>query len=108
MRDEQIARDYEEETAVQILETFEHWDYRSTPGVLVACHGPFTWGTTPEQAVYHSQVLEYVAEVALAAVLLNPDLREIKRSLLDKHYLRKHGADAYYGQRTHPAGGPGP
>jgi len=104
MRDEQISRDYEEETAVQILETFERWDYRSTPGVLVACHGPFTWGNTPAQAVYHSQVLEYVAEMALASLLLTPELGGIKKSLLDKHYLRKHGADAYYGQKSPGAG----
>ena len=100
MRDEQISRDYEEETAVQILETFERYDYRSVPGVLVACHGPFTWGKTPAQAVYHSQILEYVAEIGLLSLSLAPELRGIKQTLLDKHYLRKHGKDAYYGQET--------
>jgi L-ribulose-5-phosphate 4-epimerase len=100
MRDEQISRDYEEETAVQILETFERRDYRSTPGVLVACHGPFTWGRNAGQAVYHSQILEFVAEIALASLSLTPGLSGIKNSLLDKHYLRKHGTEAYYGQRT--------
>jgi L-ribulose-5-phosphate 4-epimerase len=99
MRDEQIRRDYEEETAVQILETFARLDYRSMPGVLVACHGPFTWGATPELAVYHSQMLEEVARTGLYSLCLNPRLRGIKRSLLDKHYLRKHGRDAYYGQK---------
>ena len=99
MRDEQIRRDYEEETAVQILETFARLDYRSLPGVLVACHGPFTWGATPELAVYHSQMLEEVARTGLYSLSLNPRLRGIKRSLLDKHYLRKHGRDAYYGQK---------
>jgi L-ribulose-5-phosphate 4-epimerase len=98
MRDEQIDRDYEEETAVQILETFARYDYRSVPGVLVACHGPFTWGASPAQAVYHSLVLEYVAELGLHSVRLAPELEGIKQSLLDKHYLRKHGRDAYYGQ----------
>jgi L-ribulose-5-phosphate 4-epimerase len=99
MRDEQIRRDYEEETAVQILETFARLDYRSMPGVLVACHGPFTWGPTPELAVYHSQMLEEAARTGLYSLGLNPRLRGIKRSLLDKHYLRKHGRDAYYGQK---------
>jgi L-ribulose-5-phosphate 4-epimerase len=98
MRDEQISRDYEEETAVQILETFERYDYRSVPGVLVACHGPFTWGNTPSQAVYHSQILDYVAEIGLLSLSLAPELPGIKQTLLDKHYLRKHGKDAYYGQ----------
>lgn len=98
MRDEQIARDYEEETAVQILETFARCDYRSVPGVLVACHGPFTWGRSPGQAVYHSLVLEYVAELGLHSAALTPGLEAVKQTLLDKHYLRKHGKDAYYGQ----------
>jgi L-ribulose-5-phosphate 4-epimerase len=99
MRDEQIRRDYEEETAVQILETFARLDYRRMPGVLVACHGPFTWGRSPEMAVYHSQMLEEVAQTALYSRALHPRLPRIKRSLLDKHFDRKHGKDAYYGQK---------
>ncbi len=99
MRDEQIRRDYEEETAVQILETFARLDYRSMPGVLVACHGPFTWGGSPELAVYHSQMLEEVAQTGFYSRALRPRLRGIKRSLLDKHFDRKHGKDAYYGQK---------
>jgi L-ribulose-5-phosphate 4-epimerase len=99
MRDEQIRRDYEEETAVQILETFARLDYRSLPGVLVACHGPFTWGATPELAVYHSQMLEEAARVGLYSLAIRPGLRGIKSRLLDKHFLRKHGRDAYYGQK---------
>jgi L-ribulose-5-phosphate 4-epimerase len=98
MRDEQIMRDYEEETAVQILETFAHADYRSVPGVLVAGHGPFTWGEDPARAVYHSLILETVAETALLSLSLAPELEQIKQTLLDKHYLRKHGKGAYYGQ----------
>ena len=70
MRDEQIRRDYEEETAVQILEAFARLDYRSLPGVLVACHGPFTWGASPELAVYHSQMLEEVARTGLYSLAL--------------------------------------
>jgi L-ribulose-5-phosphate 4-epimerase len=98
MRDEQIDRDYEEETAVQILETFAGRDYQAVPGVLVARHGPFTWGRSPAQAVYHGLILEYVAELGSVSLALRPDLPPLKRRLLDKHYQRKHGKDAYYGQ----------
>jgi L-ribulose-5-phosphate 4-epimerase len=104
MRDEQILRDYEVETAVQILETFAGRDYRSMPGVLVASHGPFTWGDTPAKAVYHSLMLETIAEMNAVSLALNPKLRAIKRTLLDKHYLRKHGERAYYGQKSRPGG----
>jgi L-ribulose-5-phosphate 4-epimerase len=96
--DAQIGRDYEEETAVQILDAFRRLDYRGTPAVLVASHGPFTWGATADEAVYHAFILEYVAEMAAVAVGINPRLKGVKQSLLDKHYLRKHGKDAYYGQ----------
>jgi L-ribulose-5-phosphate 4-epimerase len=98
MRDDQIDRDYEEETAVQILETFEHYDYRQIPGVLVAGHGPFSWGDNPSKAVYHSLMLETVAKMGILSQSINPGLKAIKQSLLDKHYLRKHGENAYYGQ----------
>ncbi len=98
--DEQIARDYEEETAVQILETFKDLDYRSMPAVLVASHGPFSWGEDPGKAVYNSLILEYVAEMNTVSFQVNPRVKEIKRTLLDKHYLRKHGKNAYYGQRN--------
>lgn len=98
MRDEQIERDYEEETAVQILETFERYDYRQIPGVLVAGHGPFTWGENPSKAVYHSLMLETVAKMGILSLSINPRLEPIKQSLADKHYLRKHGKNAYYGQ----------
>jgi L-ribulose-5-phosphate 4-epimerase len=98
MRDEQIDRDYEEETAVQILETFEHYDYRQVPGVLVARHGPFAWGGSPAKAVYHSLMLETVARIGILSLRIDPKLAAIKQSLMDKHYLRKHGKTAYYGQ----------
>ncbi len=99
MRDEQISRDYEEETAVQILETFRRYDYRTVPGVLVARHGPFSWGATPAKAVHNSVILEYVAELGAIALGLRPGLSGIGQALLDKHFLRKHGRDAYYGQK---------
>jgi len=96
--DAEIAMDYEEQTAVQIVEAFRRIDWRAVPAVLVASHGPFTWGRDAAEAVHHAFILEYVAEMAAAAALLNPRTRGIKRTLLDKHYLRKHGKDAYYGQ----------
>src|SRR5699024_11240470 len=68
------------------------------PGVLVNDHGPFTWGNSPKHAVYHSVVLEHVAEMAYHTMQINPDNIEISQKLLDKHYLRKHGDNAYYGQ----------
>jgi len=64
----------------------------------VACHGPFTWGQSPEAAVYHSLMLETIAEMGVVSLAINPELTAIKQSLADKHYLRKHGKDAYYGQ----------
>ncbi len=99
IRDDQIARDYEEETAVQILEAFADLDYRAMPAVLVASHGPFTWGKDAADAVHNSQMLEYSAELASIALAATPGLGAVPQALLDKHYLRKHGKDAYYGQK---------
>ena len=96
--DEQIRKDYEEETAVQILDAFRRRDYRDMPAVLVASHGPFTWGRSATEAGYHAWMLEFAAEMAAVAVSLTPRLRGVRQTLLDKHYLRKHGKDAYYGQ----------
>lgn len=67
------------------------------PGILVKNHGPFAWGKDAASSVYHAVVLEKVAEMAYRSLMLNPE-SEIKQYLLDKHYLRKHGANAYYGQ----------
>ncbi len=107
MSEEQIRRDYEEETAVQILETFRRYDYSHVPAVLVAGHGPFTWGKDAAEAVYHGTILEAVAEMGWVSVSLNPALTGIGQALLDKHFLRKHGKDAYYGQRRREAEDPG-
>jgi L-ribulose-5-phosphate 4-epimerase len=94
----QIAGEYEEETAVQIVEAFRKLDYRTVPAVLVASHGPFTWGKDAAEAVYHAVMLEYAAELASIAVGINPRVGTAKRALLDRHFLRKHGGSAYYGQ----------
>jgi L-ribulose-5-phosphate 4-epimerase len=96
--DEQIEKDYEEETGKQIVRTFENNDYRSMKAVLVANHGPFLWGASPGEAVYLSVMLEEIARIGYMAVQLNPSVGNMKRTILNKHYLRKHGEDAYYGQ----------
>jgi len=96
---ERIRRDYEEETGNLILDTFRNRDHRSMKAVLVACHGPFVWGKDPEEAVYLSVMLEECARMGYMTSGLNPEIGPIKRELLEKHYLRKHGKNAYYGQK---------
>jgi L-ribulose-5-phosphate 4-epimerase len=102
---QQIALDYEEQTAVQIVEAFSRLDYHEMPAVLVASHGPFTWGRDAADAVHNAWMLEFAAEMAAEAVALNPRIKAVKRTLLDKHFLRKHGKNAYYGQRKETPGG---
>ncbi len=99
MSDEMIRGNYEEQTGHQILDTFREKSYEEIEMVLVACHGPFTWGATPEKAVYNAVILEEVAKMALLTLRINPKVRPMKKSLIDKHYQRKHGKDAYYGQK---------
>jgi L-ribulose-5-phosphate 4-epimerase len=99
IEDRQIARDYEEETGVQIIEAFRSIDHHHMKAALVASHGPFVWGKDAAEAVYLSVMLEEVAWTGFFTVLLNPEAAGIKSTLLDKHYLRKHGKDAYYGQQ---------
>ena len=99
--DEAIKEDYERETGNLIVETFKHYSYKLTPMVLVASHGPFTWGATPEEAVHHSVTLEYLAKMALHTLSLNPNISSVKQSLVSKHFNRKHGKNAYYGQKTY-------
>lgn len=100
MSDEMIQRDYELETGNQILDLFarEGLSYEEVEMVLVACHGPFTWGKDPAKAIYNSIVLEEIAKMAYLTLQINPSAAAIKQSLCDKHYFRKHGKDAYYGQ----------
>lgn len=100
MSDAMIQGDYELETGHQILEVFREQQLspEETEMVLVACHGPFTWGKTAEKAVYNAGVLEELAKMALLTLQINPETQAIKQSLIDKHYFRKHGKNAYYGQ----------
>lgn len=100
MRESEIRDEYEYNTGSVIVECFreEETDPAEVPGVLVAGHGPFAWGETVEDAVENAVVLESVARKALHTRLINPEAGPIEQVLLDKHYLRKHGAEAYYGQ----------
>lgn len=94
----EIAGEYELETGNVIVETFKDLSAPDIPAVLVHSHGPFTWGTDPENAVHNAVVLEELAFMAFCSRMLSPDLSEMQSELLDKHYLRKHGKNAYYGQ----------
>ena len=98
MTTEAIAGHYELETGKAIVRTFDGIDPTQIPGVLVAGHGAFTWGESPTAAVYNSIVLEQVARLAVLTEALAPEAAEISRELRDRHFLRKHGPDAYYGQ----------
>ncbi len=99
MTPEMIKGDYEIETGNQIFKRFAHLNYREVEMVLVAGHGPFTWGKTPEKAVYNSVVLEEMAKMALLTYQINPSTPLLSDALIDKHYTRKHGPNAYYGQK---------
>jgi L-ribulose-5-phosphate 4-epimerase len=98
MDDSVIAGDYEEGTGKQIVKRFSTLSYSDVPMVIVACHGPFTWGETPWKAVYNAVLIEELARMALLTLLVNPDTPRLKQSMIDKHYRRKHGTDSYYGQ----------
>ncbi len=100
MSDDAIKGNYELETGNQILDVFKDSDYKEIEMVLVAGHGPFTWGKTPEKAVYNSAVLEELAKMACLTMQINPGIQPIKQTLRDKHYQRKHGDNSYYGQKN--------
>ena len=95
----EIAGAYELETGNVIVETFTGKHPDQIPAVLVHSHGPFTWGKDPAEAVHHSVVLEELACMAFHTEALNPKVKPMQQELLDKHYLRKHGKNAYYGQK---------
>ena len=99
MTDEEINGAYELETGNVIIETFREINPNQVPGVLVHGHAPFAWGKDPETAVHNAVVLEEVAKMGLKTFALNPNAEPISQSLLDRHFLRKHGANAYYGQK---------
>lgn len=93
-----VSRDYEAETGTQIVDCFRTRDPQETPMVLVAGHGVFTWGKTADKAVYHAVVLEELAKMAAITHTLNPSVGRLPAHLVRKHFERKHGKRAYYGQ----------
>ncbi len=95
----EIVSDYEENTGKVIVETFKRLNYKDIPSVLVHSHGPFSWGTDAYNAVHNAVVLEEVAFMAWHSLLKNKNLQSMQQNLLDKHYLRKHGENSYYGQK---------
>ena len=98
MTGDEIRGEYEKETGSVIIEAFRELDPDSIPGVLVHSHGPFAWGTGPENAVHNAAVMEQLAFMNYHALQLVPAASNMQRELLDRHYLRKHGSGAYYGQ----------
>lgn len=100
----EIKKDYEANTGAVIVEAFKKakFDPMQHPAVLVASHGPFTWGRDVADAVHNAGVLEFIARLNSETLRLNPKLKPMQSALLDKHFLRKHGANAYYGQTSKP------
>lgn len=101
MTPEAIGGEYEKETGTIIIDTFKERNINPdcVPAVNVHSHGPFTWGKSPEEAVHNAVVLEQVAKMAMLDLMLDKNIPPMQSELLDKHYLRKHGANAYYGQK---------
>jgi len=100
MTKDEIESDYELNTGKVIVRRFANMEPTKMPAVLVAGHGPFTWGNTAAAAVEVAVVLEQAAKMALGTIMINPNKNKISQILLDKHYLRKHGKNAYYGQEN--------
>ena len=99
MTPEEISGEYEKETGKVIIETFKDIDPMTIPAVLVKSHGPFAWGKDAYDAVHNAVILEKIAYMNWGTLSLNPQTCNMQQELLDKHYLRKHGANAYYGQK---------
>jgi L-ribulose-5-phosphate 4-epimerase len=96
---DEVNTDYEKNTGLVIAEHFGSTDALSLPGALVKSHGVFAWGKDADNAVHNAVVIEAIAEMAMKTELVNPGVQPAKQYLLDKHYLRKHGKNAYYGQK---------
>lgn len=100
LTDAEIGGDYVGNTGAVIVEAFGNKDPLEVPAVLVAGHGPFAWGIDAASAVQNAITLEFVARVALNTMMLQPDAPGVSQALLDRHYFRKHGAGATYGQKS--------
>lgn len=98
MSDDMIKGDYERETGHQIMEVMKNLDCEEVEMILVANHGPFCWGKDVEAAINNSVLLEKIAKLAYLTLQINPDVNPLAKKLVNKHYKRKHGKDAYYGQ----------
>ena len=100
MSDHMITGNYEYETGIQIINCLQEkgLSYEEVEMILVGNHAPFTWGKTPEKAVYNSAVLESIAQMAYLTEQIRPDSPRLKEALIKKHFERKHGPDSYYGQ----------
>ncbi len=98
MTEGEIGGEYERETGRVIIETFRNKNPMEIPAALVHSHGPFVWGLSPEDAVHNAVVLEEIAFMNWHAQVMNPEVKTMQKALLDRHYLRKHGETAYYGQ----------
>lgn len=100
LTDEEIKTEYERNTGLVIIETLKDTDVLQIPAILCKQHGPFSWGKDAKEAVHNAVVLEEVAKMASRCEDINPNVRAVPQTLLDKHYLRKHGSGAYYGQKA--------
>ena len=100
MKPREIEKDYELNTGRLIVETFARMDPMTCPAVLVASHGPFTWGKTVGEAVHHAEVLEHLVKLAAETLRICPSTKPMQRVLMEQHFFRKHGAQASYGQRA--------
>ena len=99
LRNSETSSDYEQNTGRVIVETLKGRSIDEAPGVLVASHGPFCWGREAMDAVHNAVILEYIAELAVRTLTIRPDAPVSPQDLLDRHFLRKHGVDRYYGQK---------
>lgn len=97
---EEVESEYEKNTGLVIIETLKNRNINpmDIPGIIIASHGPFSWGKDAKQAVYNAVVLEELSKMAYRTIQINPNIKSVEKYLLDKHYFRKHGKNAYYGQ----------
>lgn len=100
LTEEEVKTNYEKNTGIVIAETFRGLDYAALPGVLVANHGPFAWGSGAHNAVHNAVVLDETAKMAYRTLALNSQAAPINQYIMDKHYFRKHGENAYYGNQS--------
>ena len=99
LTEQEVEQDYEKNTGLVIIETFKNNDYKAIPGILVNSHGIFSWGEKAKESVCNARIIEELAKMNLNTKTINPKKEAISEYILDKHYNRKHGKNAYYGQK---------